>query len=132
MINVNCLVMTPKLKELNSQFPKLPSKLFRDYVSRWQYEYGREGEIPTKDELIRLITKVSDNWADYINPDEVKVTNIYASANQNTILSNFANRSFFLTGLNEGTTMNRYYLTCYILFLSMNIWCSLLLNKHFR
>lgn len=103
MINVNCLVMTPKLKELNSQFPKLPSKLFRDYVSRWQYEYGREGEIPTKDELIRLITKVSDNWADYINPDEVKVTNIYAGANQNTILSNFANRPFFLTGLSEGT-----------------------------
>lgn len=103
MINVNCLVMTPKLKELNSQFPKLPSKLFRDYVSRWQYEYGREGEIPTKDELIGLITKVSDNWADYINPDEVKVTNIYAGANQNTILSNFANRPFFLTGLSEGT-----------------------------
>lgn len=103
MINANCLVMTPKLKELNSQFPKLPSKLFRDYVSRWQYEYGREGEIPTKDELIRLITKVSDNWADYINPDEVKVTNIYAGANQNTILSNFANRPFFLTGLSEGT-----------------------------
>lgn len=103
MINANCLVMTSELKELNSQFPKLPSKLFRDYVSRWQYEYGREGEIPTKDELIRLITKVSDNWADYINPDEVKVTNIYAGANQNTILSNFANRPFFLTGLSEGT-----------------------------
>ena len=103
MINANCLVMTPKLKELHSQFPKLPSKLFRDYVSRWQYEYGREGEVPTKDELIRLITKVSDNWADYINPDEVKVTNIYAGANQNTILSNFTNRPFFLTGLSEGT-----------------------------
>lgn len=103
MINANCLVMTPELKELNSQFPKLPSKLFRDYVSRWQYEYSREGEIPTKDELIGLITKVSDNWADYINPDEVKVTNIYAGANQNTILSNFANRPFFLTGLSEGT-----------------------------
>lgn len=100
MINANCLVMTPELKELNSQFPKLPSKLFRDYVSRWQHEYGREGEIPTKDELIGLITKVSDNWADYINPDEVKVTNIYADANQNTI----ANRPFFLTGLSEGTT----------------------------
>lgn len=103
MINANCLVMTPELKELNNQFPKLPSKLFRDYVSRWQYEYGREGEIPTKDELIRLITKVSDNWADYINPDEVKVTNIYAGANQNTILSNFTNRPFFLTSLSEGT-----------------------------
>lgn len=103
MINANCLVMTPELKELNSQFPKLPSKLFRDFVSRWQYEYGREGEIPTKDELIGLITKVSDNWADYINPDEVKVTNIYAGANRNTILSNFANRPFFLTGLSEGT-----------------------------
>ena len=103
MINANCLVMTPELEELNSQFPKLPPKLFRDYVSRWQYEYGREGETPTKDELIGLITKVSDNWADYINPDEVKVTNIYAGANQNTILSNFANRPFFLTGLNEGT-----------------------------
>lgn len=103
MINANCLVMTPELKELNSQFPKLPSKLFRDYVSRWQHEYSREGEIPTKDELIGLITKVSDNWADYINPDEVKVTNIYTGANQNTILSNFANRPFFLTGLSEGT-----------------------------
>lgn len=103
MINANCLVMTPELKELNSQFPKLPPKLFRDYVSRWQYEYGREGEIPTKDELIRLITKISDNWTTYINPDEVKVTNIYDSANQNTILSNFANRPFFLTGLSEGT-----------------------------
>ena len=103
MIDVNCLVMTPELKELNSQFPKLPSKLFRDYVSRWQYEYGRKGEAPTKDELIKLITKVSDNWADYINPDEVKVTNIYDSANQNTILSNFANRPFFLTGLSKGT-----------------------------
>ena len=103
MINANCLVMTSELKELNSQFPKLPSKLFRDYVSRWQYEYGREGEIPTKDELIRLITKISDNWAGYINPDEVKVTNIYDSANQNTILSNFANRPFFLTSLNGGT-----------------------------
>lgn len=100
MINANCLVMTPELKELNSQFPKLPSKLFRDYVSRWQHEYSREGEIPTKDELIGLITKVSDNWADYINPDEVKVN---AGANQNTILSNFANRPFFLTGLSEGT-----------------------------
>ena len=103
MINANCLVMTPELKELNSQFPKLPSKLFRDYVSRWQYEYGREGDIPTKDELIGLITKVSDNWADYINPDEVKVTNIYADANQNTILSNFANRPFFLTSFSEVT-----------------------------
>ncbi len=103
MINANCLVMTPELKELNSQFPKLPSKLFRDYVSRWQYEYGREGEIPTKDELIGLITKVSDNWADYINPDEIKVTNIYAGANQNTILSNFANRPFFLASFSEVT-----------------------------
>lgn len=101
MINANCLVMTPELKELNSQFPKLPSKLFRDYVSRWQYEYGREGDIPTKDELIGLITKMSDNWADYINPDEVKVTNIYAGANQNTILSNFANRPFFLASFSE-------------------------------
>ena len=95
MINANCLVMTPELKELNNQFPKLPSKLFRDYVSRWQHEYGREGDVPTKNELIGLITKVSDNWADYITPDEVKVTNIYAGANQNTILSNFANRPFF-------------------------------------
>ena len=103
MINANCLVMTPELKELNSQFPKLPSKLFRDYVSRWQYEYGREGETPTKDELIGLITKVSDNWADYINPDEIKVTNIYADANQNTILSNFANRPFFLASFSEVT-----------------------------
>mgnify|MGYP000334518331 FL=1 len=97
MINANCLVMTPELKELNSQFPKLPPKLFRDYVSKWQYEYDREGSIPTKDELIGLITKVSDNWADYINPDEVKVTNIYAGANQNTILSNFAERPFIFT-----------------------------------
>lgn len=103
MINVNCLVMDSKLEELNSQFPKLPPKLFRDYVSRWQYEYGRKGEIPTKDELIGLITKVSDNWADYINSNEIKVTNIYDSANQNTILSNFANRPFFLTDLNRGT-----------------------------
>lgn len=104
IINADCLVMTPELKELNSQFPKLPSKLFRDYVSRWQYEYGREGEVPTKDELIGLITKVSDNWSDYINPDEVKITNIYAGANQNTILSNFANRPFFLTSLSADTT----------------------------
>lgn len=104
IINADCLVMTPELKELNSQFPKLPSKLFRDYVSRWQYEYGREGEVPTKDELIGLITKVSDNWPDYINPDEVKITNIYAGANQNTILSNFANRPFFLTSLSADTT----------------------------
>lgn len=101
-MNPNCLVMTPKLKELNSQFPKLPSKLFRDYVSRWQYEYSKEGEVPTKDELISLITKVSDNWADYINPDEVKVTNIYAEANQNTILSNFANRPFIFTSTMSG------------------------------
>lgn len=104
IINADCLVMTPELKELNSQFPKLPSKLFRDYVSRWQYEYGREGEVPTKDELIGLITKVSDNWPDYINPDEVKITNIYAGANQNTILSNFANRPFFLTSLSADIT----------------------------
>lgn len=97
MINANCLVMTPELKELNSQFPGLPSKIFRDYVSRWQHEYNREGEIPTKDELIKLITKVSDNWAMYVNPDEVKITNIYASANQNTILSNSANRPFIFT-----------------------------------
>ena len=88
MIEVNCLVMDSKLEELSSQFPKMPPKIFRDNVSRWQYEYGRKGEVPTKDELIRLITKVSDNWADYINPDEVKVTNIYYSDNQNTILSN--------------------------------------------
>lgn len=101
-MNPNCLVMTPKLKELNSQFPKLPSKLFRDYVSRWQYEYSKEGEVPTKDELISLITKVSDNWADYINPDEVKVTNIYAEANQNTILSNFAERPFIFTSTISG------------------------------
>lgn len=102
MINANCLVMTPELKELNSQFPKLPPKLFRDYVSKWQYEYGREGSIPTKDELIGLITKVSDNWTDYINPDEVKVTNIYAGANQNTILSNFAERPFIFTSTISG------------------------------
>lgn len=99
MIEVNCLVMDSKLEELSSQFPKVSPKLFRDYVSRWQYEYGREGEVPTKDELIRLITKISDNWATYINPDEVKVTNIYDGANQNTILSNFANRPFFITNL---------------------------------
>ena len=103
MIEVNCLVMDSKLKELSSQFPKMPPKIFRDDVSRWQYEYGRKGEVPTKDELIRLITKISDNWADYINPDEVKVTNIYYRDNQNTILSNFANRPFFITGLNGGT-----------------------------
>ena len=104
MIEVNCLVMDSKLEELSSQFPKLPPKIFRDDVSRWQYEYGRKkGEVPTKDELIRLITKVSDNWTDYINPDEVKVTNIYYRDNQNTILSNFANRPFFITGLNGGT-----------------------------
>lgn len=103
MINPNCLVMTSERKKLHSQFPKLPPKIFRDYVSRWQYEYGREDETPTKDELIRLITKVSDNWADYINPNEIKVTNIYARANQNTILSNSANRPFFLTGLSGGT-----------------------------
>lgn len=102
MINVNCLVMTPKLKELSSQFPKLPPKLFRDYVSRWQYEYNREGEIPTKNELIGLITKVSDNWTDYINSEEVKVTNIYAGANQNTILSNFAERPFVFTSTISG------------------------------
>lgn len=101
-MNPNCLVMTPKLKELSSQFPKLPSKLFRDYVSRWQYEYSKEGKVPTKDELISLITKVSDNWADYINPDEVKVTNIYAEANQNTILSNFAERPFIFTSTMSG------------------------------
>ena len=103
MINANCLVMTPELEKLKSQFPKLCPKSFRDYVSRWRDEYGRQGETPTKDELIRLITKVSDNWADYVDPNEVKVTNIYAGANQNTILSNFANRPFFLTGLSEGT-----------------------------
>lgn len=97
MINANCLVMTPELKELNSQFPKMPAQIFRVFVSKWQYEYGREGDIPTKDELIGLITKVSDNWADYVNPDEVKVTNIYAGANQNTILSNFAERPFIFT-----------------------------------
>lgn len=103
MINDNCLIMTPELEKLKSQFPKLCPKSFRDYVSRWRDEYGRQGETPTKDELIRLITKVSDNWADYIDPNEVKVTNIYAGANQNTILSNFANRPFFLTSLSEGT-----------------------------
>ena len=53
MIEVNCLVMDSKLEELSSQFPKLPPKIFRDDVSRWQYEYGRKGEVPTKDELIR-------------------------------------------------------------------------------
>ena len=104
MINANCLVMTPELEELNNQFPKLPSKIFRDYVSRWQYEYGKGDAVPTKEELIRLITKVSDNWADYLNPDDVKVTNIYAGAGQNTILSNFAERPFFLErGLYDGT-----------------------------
>lgn len=95
MINANCLVMTPELKELHSQFPKLPAKLFRDYVSRWQYEYSKGDAVPTKDELIHIITKITDDWADYINPDEVSVTNIYAGANQNTILSNFAERPFF-------------------------------------
>lgn len=104
MINANCLVMTPELKELNNQFPKLPSQIFRVYVSKWQYEYGKGDAIPTKEELIRLITKVSDNWADYLNPDDVKVTNIYAGAGQNTILSNFASRPFFLEGsLYDGT-----------------------------
>ena len=103
MINANCLVMDSKLEELYSQFPKVPPKIFRDNVSRWQYEYGREGETPTKDELIKLITKISDNWTTYINPDEVKVTNIYYRDNQNTILSNFANRPFFLTDLKGGT-----------------------------
>lgn len=95
MINLNCIVMTPELEELHKQFPKLPAKLFRDYVGRWQYEYNKEGITPTKKELINIITKVSDNWSDYINPAEVDVTNIYAGANQNTILSNFADRPFF-------------------------------------
>lgn len=104
MINANCLVMTPELKELNSQFPKLPPQIFRVFVSKWQYEYNQEGEVPTKDELIRLITKVSDNWANYITPDEVKVTNIYAGANQNTILSNFASRPFFFDSSANGDT----------------------------
>lgn len=95
MINASCLVMTPELENLGKEFPKMPLKIFRDYVSRWQYEYNKEGEIPTKDELINIITKVSDNWKTYINEEDVKVTNIYASANQNTILSNFAERPFF-------------------------------------
>lgn len=94
MINTNCLVMTPELENLSKEFPKMPSKLFRDYVRRWQYEYNKEGEIPTKNELINIVTKVSDNWQDYINDKDVKVTNIYAGANQNTILSNFAERPF--------------------------------------
>lgn len=73
MINANCLVMTPELKELNNQFPKLPPQIFRVFVSKWQYEYNQEGKVPTKNELIRLITKVSDNWANYLNPDEVRL-----------------------------------------------------------
>ena len=104
MINLNCIVMTPELEELHKQFPKLPAKLFRDYVGRWQYEYNKEGITPTKKELINIITKVSDNWSDYINPDEVDVTNIYAGANQNTILSNFADRPFFFESFISGDT----------------------------
>ena len=122
MINANCLVMTPELKELNSQFPKLPSKLFRDYVSRWQYEYGREGETPTKDELIGLITKVSDNWADYINPDEVKVTNIYMLVLIRILyLVTLPIDLSFLQVLVKALLMSKHFLVCYILFLSMSI-----------
>lgn len=94
MADINCLVMTPELENLNKEFPKMSPKLFRDYVRQWQSEYNKENKIPTKDELISIITKVSDNWATYINPEEVNVTNVYAGANQNTILSNFAERPF--------------------------------------
>ncbi len=102
MINANCLVMTPELKELNGQFPKMPAQIFRVLVSKWQYEYGKADSLPTRDDIISIATKTQDNWSDYINPDEVKVTNIYAGANQNTILSNFAERPFIFTSTISG------------------------------
>lgn len=98
MMNTNCLVMTPELKELNSQFPKMLPAIFRGYVSRWQQEYNKPNVIPTKKELINLVTKVSKDWANFIDASEVEVTNIWASDNQNTILSNFTERPFFILG----------------------------------
>ena len=103
-INTNCLIMTPELENLSKQFPKMRSKIFRDLVRKWQDEYNKKGEIPTKDDLIKIATKIWDNWTDYINPDDVKVTNIYAGANQNTILSNFAERPFFFQSSISGDT----------------------------
>lgn len=103
MINISCLIMTPKLKELGSQFPKLPSKMLKDYVSRWQHEYNKGDKIPTKKELINIITKVSDNWADYIDSSEVQTTNIYINDAQD-ILSNSSVRPFSFKSLITGNS----------------------------
>lgn len=100
MIKTDCLIMTPALKELHSQFHKMPEKIFKDYVSRWIYEYRKdEKAVPTKKDIINIATKVSDSWTVFIDKDDVKVTNIYAGANQNTILSNFAERPFTFDGI---------------------------------
>lgn len=95
MISGTCIVMSPELRDLHDkEFSKLNEKIFKDYVSRWRDEYNKPEGIPTRSELIGIIVKITPNWSDFIDFDDIHTVNIYASNNENTILSNFAKRPF--------------------------------------
>lgn len=95
MISGTCIVMSPELRDLHDkEFSRLNEKIFKDYVSRWRDEYNKPEGIPTKDELIGIIVKVTPNWSDFIDSKDIHTVNIYAGTNENAILSNFAKRPF--------------------------------------
>lgn len=95
MVNGTCIVMSPELKDLhNKDFSRLNEKIFKDFVSRWREEYNKPEGIPTKDDLIGIIVKLVPNWSDFLDFKDIHPVNIYASTNENAILSNFAKRPF--------------------------------------
>jgi predicted NAD-dependent protein-ADP-ribosyltransferase YbiA (DUF1768 family) len=107
MIDTNCIVMGP-YRDLYKEFPKLTESAFSQFVRRWQSDFNKVGEIPTKRDLVALIVRMSDNWAAFIDPEDVITTNVWYSreGRENPILSNFSERPFFADAGNGVETYN--------------------------
>lgn len=107
MIDTNCIVLAP-YKDLHKEFPKLTESAFLQFVRRWQSDFNKVGEIPTKRDLVALIVRMSDNWAAFIDPEDVITTNVWygREGRENPILSNFSERPFFADAGNGVETYN--------------------------
>lgn len=102
---ISCIAMTPEVKELHKQFPKMNESIFRNFVRLWQGYNNKENVLPTKEELTNFIPKVFSNWSMYLNPEEVQVADV-AYRGANSILSNFSKRPFFIDAGNGIETYN--------------------------
>lgn len=98
---VSCIAMTPEVKELHKQFPKMNDSIFRNFIRIWQGRNNKTNVLPTKEELTNFIPKVFSNWAMYLNPEDIQVADI-AYGGANSILSNFSERPFFFTSTMSG------------------------------